>query len=252
MGDPFESWGLADVDLGEDRRTRIRMRRPEGAKYSIIFPHKRTEINDEALALNLAALDKFSLYPHEIIVALDPDGGRIDPYRAWNIALDYATTPWFVFHNTDIVVGPQWDGAFLRHAEPSRILTNYLVEPGALGCYERNIHRNFGMCPRCFRFSEWEQFVTETYPATPDVSPGMGFYIQALLPLDMVKACGRFPDDVPFMHRPNDAILFERMEAAGAKHFRVRSFAYHFQNFTARRSACACYQQKSSRPGEEP
>lgn len=252
MPDLLEQWGFSDVDLGEGRRTRIRMLRPAGAKYSIIFPHKRTEINDEALAINLEALQKYSAHPHEIIIALDPEGGRIDPYRAWNIALDYATTPWFVFHNTDLIVGPDWDEMYVRHAQPDRILTDWLVEPGVLGCYHKNIHLDLGRCPRCFNKQAWEDYVRQVCGRTPEIESGMGFYIQALLPIDLVKACGRFPDDVAFMHRPNDAILFERMEAAGAKHFRVRSFGYHFQNVTARRNACPCYEQKSSRPGEAP
>lgn len=221
-------------------------------RFCIIFPHKHTFINDEALWMNLRLLEKNTTHPFELIIIEDPEGGRIDPYRAWNVGLDYVTAPYFVFHNTDLMVSKKWDEAYVRHLDEGRILTDYLIEPGALGCYEKNINANMGACPRCFRLEDFERFCEHHSQQTPDCVPGMGYYIQAMLPTKAVREVGKFPDDVPFMFRPNDAILFERLEAKGLKHFRVNSWAYHFQNLTARRNQCACYHQDSIRPGEQP
>lgn len=228
------------------------LRRDPGAKLSVLFPHKKTEINDEALAINLRALDEHTVNPIEVIVVEDPPGGKVDVYVAWNAALCFCTTPYMVFHNSDMIVGPWWDAEFVNHAAPKSILYNYLVEPGALGCHPANVHKNFGWCPRCFRRNEFDAFVCEQMLKTPSAKEEKGFAIQVVFPIALMNEVGRFPTDMPFMHRPNDLIMIEAMDKLGAKHYRVNSWAYHYQNLSHRRNACNCYEQKSSRPGEQP
>lgn len=228
------------------------LRRDPGAVMSVLFPHKRTTINDEAVHLNLRALNENTIHPIEVMIVEDPPGGRIDPYVAWNVALDYVTTPYMVFHNSDIVVSHKWDVEFVNHLDPMSILYNYLVEPGVLGCHEKNVHADFGKCPRCFNRAGFESFCREKRILTQPNTPEKGFAIQVVFPVELMNKVGRFPTAAPFMVVPNDLIMIEKMEALGARHLRVNSWAYHFQNFTARRNACGCYEQKSTRPGEQP
>lgn len=222
--------------------------------FSILFPHLESEINNEALKICLQALEEHTTVPYELLVVLDPPApmNRIDPYKAWNIGLDFVKSPYMVFHNTDLIVGPKWDQAFAKHLAPDRILTNYLVEPGVLGCWPNNVNQNFGLCPRCFDRGAFDNFCRDKMDGAPEFSEGLGYYIQAVLPVEAMKRAGKFPDDMPFMQRSNDIMLFEKMVEQGCKYYRVNSWAYHFQNLTARRSSCSCYSQKSRRPGETP
>lgn len=222
--------------------------RQPGAVYSILFPHKISDINDDSLRLNVKALTRNSRFPHELILVLDPVGGTIDPYKAWNVGLNFVRTPYFIFHNSDLIVAEDWDHPYMVHAEPDRILTNHLVECGAMGTYHKNVNLDFGKCPRCFRTADFEAWAKNYRSTVPECIPGMGYYIQAMLPVELVRQAGGFPTDVPFMYRPNDALLFEAMERLGAKHYRVNSVAYHFQNLTARGNVCGCYSQASTRP----
>jgi hypothetical protein len=240
--------------------------------FSIIFPHKRTPVNDQCLKIALHAIKKNTTNKYELIIVEDPPGGKIDPYEAWNVAIPQAKSDHIIFSNTDVILAPGWDLPLVKYFDEKTIITQYLIECGAIGVHLNNIQRDFGKTPAAFRMHEFEDF-TRTNPHAPCMThvkeerkarqnhmawdcacytkrikgklrevpeailewPGnFGWYMPSYMHRKLFQRAGGFKTDVPFMYRPNDAILFEDCEKLGARIIRVRSYAYHFQNLSHR------------------
>jgi len=126
----------------------------EDPKISIIFPHLHTPINDKCLDLAIKAYKKNTHHTYEIII-LDEKG---DPYALWNEHIDKCKSDITIFSNTDCIPAKNWDIPYVENYHPNKILTQVLVEPGAMGVAHENVHRNFGRCPLCFKSGQFEAF----------------------------------------------------------------------------------------------
>jgi hypothetical protein len=218
--------------------------------FEIIIPHKRTFINDKALQLTLDTINKNSVLPHPVKILEDPPNGRIDPYLAWNKAVDESDSDFFVMLNSDTPVAPNWDAKLNWFADEETILFGVLVECGVIGVNSKNIHKSYGSCPICFRrdsFESWTRPIFEGYADNYRPKAERGWIVPSLIPKALFIKMGRFPVDKPFMYAPNDEKFLDVCEANKVKFLRIPWFmAYHFQNLSARKSRCSCYEKNTS------
>lgn len=214
------------------------------AGVSVILPHLRSAINDAALAL---AQPSWSHDPGLVADVQILDGPE-DPYALWNEYVPQANTNTILFTNSDVVLADDWLRVALPHARRGRVVFGVLVEPGAMGVAPQNVTRDFGMCPRCCRLDAFAAWARSHRTARPDLVTQQGWPMPCLMDKRDFIAAGMFPADVPFMYRPNDLMLLERMRAQGIEMVTVPAFAYHFQNLSRRRNVCGCYAQVSTRP----
>ena len=198
-------------------------------RLSIIIPHKSTILNDEAMHLNIQMLFDNTVMPYELII--DTETPK-DPYMIWNEASKHARGEYLVFSNSDVLMGPDWDVYMVTGCEYNSIVTGYLVEPGNIGVASVNIHKDFGRSPQSFKRGEFERFAANERVLS--LKEERGWYMPCCVRKDWFLSTGGFPTDIPFPN-PNDIIFWERcIEEYGTKLLRANSFAYHFQNLSAR------------------
>lgn len=232
----------------------------ENPTFSIIFPHLKTPQNDECLTICLDYIKKNTKHPYELIICLDdPSKPRWDPYKSWNEVIPLAKSDNIIFSNTDVIFTKNWDVPFVNNFNENTIITQYLIECGAIGVHMNNIQKDFGKTPTTFNYNALQNFANTNPNApctkhlreekrarhngiydykcpcrrlTPEVSEELGWYMPSYMHRKLFIRAGMFKTDVPFMYRPNDAILFEDCQKLGAKIIRVKSYAYHFQNLS--------------------
>jgi hypothetical protein len=199
---------------------------------SIIIPHKSTPQNDESLELAKKSIKDNTGCEYELMIITDPPGctGR-DPYALWNEYVPQAKFENIVFSNSDVIFGPNWDSYFLKYAGDNRILTQFLVEPGIIGVSAHNIKQDWGIRPSDFQYKTFCDWVKTVMPQVPEIEEKMGHHMPSMLLKSFFIRMGKFPCVYPFPHS-NDQTFFAACVHGGAKIYKVRSFAYHFQQLS--------------------
>src|SRR4030065_245347 len=196
---------------------------------SIIIPHKRKDLNHQALALNIAMLNDNTHNSYELII--DTECPR-DPYKIWNEVAKTARADILVFSNSDVLMAPFWDVFFVGHMKENAIFTGYLVEPGNVGVAQQNIHKDFGRFPNTFRRQEFEHFAKHV--KVPDIKEERGWYMPCAISKEWFLSTGGFDTTLGFPN-PNDILFWNKcIEELGTKLYRCNSFAYHFQALSDR------------------
>ena len=204
-------------------------------KMSIIIPHKRTPLNDEALRLNINMLLSNTYNDYELIV--DTESPK-DPYKIWNEASVIARGDILVFTNSDVLMSKNWDIPMLKAVENNAIVVGYLIEPGNIGVAEENIQLDFGRVPSTFNRSDFESYAAMTMARLQHEGKGVkeerGWYMPCAFLKEWFNWTGGFDTTLGFPN-PNDILFWNRVvEDYHTKLLRVNSFAYHFQNLSGR------------------
>ena len=198
---------------------------------TIIIPHKRTPLNDQALQLNLQMINENTRCSYELIIDTTEPA---NPYEIWNKTARMARAPVLVFSNSDVLLAPDWDVHLVDHLEDNSISVVYLVEPGTIGVAAENIKQDFGREPASFDREAFEKYVKVIGRKVPEIKEERGWYMPCAVYRDWFAWTGGFDLDEPFPS-PADIRFWNRCrDDYGTKFLRARSFAYHFQNLSAR------------------
>ena len=193
---------------------------------SILLPHLRTPENNKALAVALDCLATNTGIDYELIIEGVEE--RRDIYPVVNRMVKDARCEWIVKTNSDVFFAPGWLEPMWEAREQNTIVAGVLVEPGAIGVSVQNIHLDFGMRPETFRRADFERFARETR-LFPD---GRGWIWPSLHNRQtFLDICGYDSTHIQWPE-PVDLDYWQRWEAAGKQFKRVRSYAYHLQNFS--------------------
>lgn len=194
-------------------------------QLSILIPHKHMPENDRALAVALACLAANTRADFEILVDAETPA---DPYVVLNSMAARARGEYLFFSNSDIFVAPGWDADLLARAATDKMVTAYLVEPGAIGVFEDNITRDFGMTPDTFRREEFEAWAQE-----PQAQPGgEGFVYYALIHRERFLSRGGFDTSQGTFPTPLDTLFRDAWKRDGLLIERAYSLMYHLQNYS--------------------
>lgn len=198
---------------------------------TIIIPHKRTPLNDQALNLNLQMLQANTINDYELIV--DTEYPK-DPYKIWNEAAKSARGDILIFTNSDVLMGPNWDMFMTTYIRDNCIVTGYLLEPGTIGVASVNIHLDFGRTPETFRRNDFEEWVRNNKNRYTEAIEQRGWYMPCAVYREWFNWTGGFDTTLGFPN-PNDILFWDKcVRDFGTRLERVRSFAYHFQNLSSR------------------
>jgi hypothetical protein len=196
--------------------------------YTIIIPHKHTELNDISLELNIKMLHENSVNKDFELIIADEE---MDPYRLWNIYSEKAKHENLVFSNSDVLMAKDWDLHLIGELCDNSIVTGYLVECGVIGVATQNILANFGNGPKDFNREGFENFCEEHGKNVPNVKDERGWYMPCSIKKSLFMKQGMFDISLPFPN-PNDIIFWEKCITAGVQLKRAKSHAYHFQNLS--------------------
>lgn len=200
------------------------------AAFTVILPHRRNPGNDAALSICIDCLMKNTVNDFMLLI----DAAVDQPlYPRVNAMFAQATTDCCVYMASDTFLAPGWDVPMLAAWNERTIVTNVLVEPGAIGLHALNLHRDFGRRPDTFRRAEFEAWAQSDYAPMLD---GMGWYCPYMMSRAGFLEHGGLSTYVngPDAHgfTGADESLFERWKAAGNTVLRVKSFAYHLQRYS--------------------
>lgn len=194
---------------------------------SILLPHLRTPANDAALNVALDCIVANTGVDYELIIQADAE--RSDVYTICNDMAARAAAEWIVFSNSDVFFAPGWAPPLLALAATNTIVAGTLVECGAIGVNERNIHKDFGMRPETFQRAAFEDYVSEK-PTPPD---GFGWFFPSLHHRNTFLSYGGFDTLRGGFPTPLDSLYWDRWLAMGHKVVRAPgSYAYHLQNWS--------------------
>lgn len=205
---------------------------------SILIPHKKTPQNDKALAIALACIADNTHNSYQLLVDSETPA---DPYVVINRLAEMARGEYLFLSNSDIFVSPDWDVDLLERANPHKIVNATLVEPGAIGVFDGNFTRDFGMRPSTFRRAEFE-----AWAAAPDgdYPSGNGFVYYALIHRRTFLERGGFDTSRGSFPEPLDSYYWQAWKQAGLTIERSTSLVYHLQSWSLESE-----QQKAVRHG---
>lgn len=192
---------------------------------SIIIPHKHQPANDKALSIALSCIVDNTRSDYELLIDTTTPG---DPYVLMNDMAKRASGEWVVFGNSDLFVAPDWDTDLLQRADRDTMVSLTLVEPGAIGVHEENIHRDFGMTPQTFQREAFEAYAA----TSPELPAGNGFYFYALRHRLTFLERGGFDTSLGLFPTPVDIAYHEAWLRDGKQIVRGAGLAYHLQNYS--------------------
>lgn len=192
---------------------------------SILIPHLREPKNDQALAIALDCIASNTDVDYELIVEACAEKGGV--YDLINHMAERAKSEWLVFSNSDVFFAPGWASAMWDARQRDTIVTGILVECGAIGVNDQNIHRDFGMTPETFRRREFEYFA-----AGCPLIDGDGWYFPSLHNTEAFLDMGGFDTSQGDYPVPLDIFHWRRWREEGGKVRRVRSLAFHLQRWS--------------------
>lgn len=194
--------------------------------FSILIPHKRNPENNKALAIALQCIAENTIGDYEIIVDSTTPA---DPYVVLNTIAQAAQSQYICFLNSDTFVSPGWDVGMMALAARDTIVNLTLVEPGAIGVFDGNFTRNYGMTPDSF-----DRTAFETFAAAPDGAypGGNGFVFYGLLPRERFLMRGGFDTSKGGFPADLDRQFWEAWQRDGLPIVRSQSLIYHLQNFS--------------------
>lgn len=198
------------------------------AAFTVILPHRRNPGNNRALEIALRTLQENTVNDFLLIM----DAAVNSPlYPRVNAMVNQATTDYCVYWASDTFAAPGWDEPMLALLTPDTIVTGVVVEPGAIGVHNENIHKDFGRRPETF-----DRDAFEAWCLTAPVPNGIGFPAPYAFPRDLFLAYGGLRDaGLPPDHHgftEADSVLFDRWRADGHPIVRARSYFFHLQRFS--------------------
>lgn len=197
--------------------------------FTIVLPHKRNKGNDQALAVCLSCLFDNTVNDFKLIV----DAAVNEPlYPRVNRMVEQVDTPYFVYWASDFFAAPGWDVPMMNAANETTIITNIVVEPGAIYPHAQNLLNDFGRKPDTFRRAEFEAWSLS--PHAPMLA-GAGWFAPYLMHTQSFRDMGGIedglsPDDQGFS--AGDEFFFQRWQANGRHVHRVKSYVYHLQRWS--------------------
>lgn len=194
--------------------------------FSILIPHKKDSENDKALAIALACIATNTRADYELLVDSETPA---DPYVVINRLAAKARGEYIFLSNSDIFVSPGWNVDLLNKAAPDTIVNATLVEPGAIGVFDGNFTRDFGMRPETFNRAAFEAWAAQPDGEYPS---GNGFVFYALLHRDTFLARGGFDTTRGSFPEPLDSYYWRDWRKEGKQILRASSLVYHLQNFS--------------------
>lgn len=198
------------------------------AAFTIILPHLRNPGNDAALMICLDMLIANTEHDFDLRL-LAVRGGSL--FETVNRMVEEADTDCCVYWSSDMFPAARWDTPMLALWDADTIVTNVLVEPGAIGMHPDNVHKDFGRKPDTFRRAEFEAWAANDAP----VPNNFGWYAPFMISRASFLAFGAFQTDLA----PDvdgftgaDMLFFEQWQTAGKRIQRARSYTYHLQRYS--------------------
>jgi hypothetical protein len=195
---------------------------------TIILPHLRNPGNDRALAVALDCLFANTRSDFDLLIATEkrPLAGLV------NEMIASARTDCVVYTASDTFFAPGWDEPMLALWTPDTLVTNVLVEPGAIGMHPDNVHKDFGRKPDTFRRADFEAWATSGAAPVPN---NFGWYAPFMISRAAFLAQGGYATDLGQDHRgftAADQLFFDDWQRSGKRIIRARSYAYHLQGYS--------------------
>lgn len=199
------------------------------AEMTIILPHRRNPGNDRALQVALSCLVDNTVSDFALLI----DAAYDSPlYPRVNAMVEAAPTEICVYWSSDTFAALDWDTPMLEAWTPETIVTNVLVEPGAIALHHLNLHKDFGRKPETFRREEFEIWAAHDAP----MLEGEGWYCPYMFSRRMFLDFGGLIDNGEERDSMGftaaDKLLFARWKAAGNRVVRARSYAFHLQRWS--------------------
>lgn len=200
---------------------------------SILLPHLREPENDKALQIAVDTLIAHTDLDYELII--EGVSERRDIYPVINAMAGRAISDWIVFWNSDVFAAPNWIQPLYEARAVDRIVSPVMVECGAIGVSERNIHKDFGMTPDTYRRTDFEQWVKDGAEWSINWIEGdRAWYFPSLLSRERFLDLGGFDSSFgQFPFDPVDIHFWNTWEAHQGVFKRARSWVYHLQNYSA-------------------
>lgn len=196
--------------------------------FTIILPHRRNPGNDAALTICLDCIARNTRNDFALIMDAAVDSPL---YPRINRMIESAYTDCVVYMASDMFLCPNWDVPMLEAWTPDTIVTNVVVEPGAIAMHHMNLHRDFGRKPSTFQREAFETWAANDAP----MLEGQGWYCPYMISRTAFLNQGGFatdlkPDEMGFSGA--DQLFFAEWESAGGSIVRAKSFVYHLQRWS--------------------
>ena len=198
--------------------------------FTIILPHLRNPGNDRALSIAIDMLMANTTNDFTLLIEAVRGGSLYDTVNAMVRA---TTTEAFVYWSSDMFPAVGWDEPMIALYTPDTIVTNVLVEPGAIGMHGNNVHKDFGRTPERFRRADFEAYAT-----SPDAHynpDNHGWFAPYLMSREGFLEVGGLQSGLPGDHHGfsgADELMFAEWQAAGKSIKRARSFVFHLQRWS--------------------
>lgn len=197
---------------------------------TILIPHLRNPGNDRALSIAVDMLMANTVNVFTLMIEAVFNGSL---YETVNEMVKAVTSEVFVYWSSDMFPAPDWDSPMVKLYTPDTIVTNVLVEPGAIGMHGNNVHKDFGRKPETFRRADFEAYATsEEAHYNPE---NHGWFAPYLMSREGFIEVGGLQSGLPGDHHGftgADELLFARWQERGGQIRRARSFTYHLQRFS--------------------